>query len=141
MRRKANWPGKPATSSEVYSLSVEWPAGYERKSRLTLTTIGRRTGKRHVVRIDFVVHEGRLFVTGANDKRDWMRNVLKNPVVEATIDEVSRRVRAEAVDSEELRATIEQLYRKKYPWASRLLRLARKGALVFELKKTEDNHT
>jgi deazaflavin-dependent oxidoreductase (nitroreductase family) len=102
-----------------------------------LTTIGRRTGRRHVVNVDFVVHDGQLFVTGANNKRDWMRNVLKNPVVEASIDGVSKRVRAETVDSEQLRATIEQLYRKKYPFASRLLRLAHKGALIFELKKTE----
>jgi len=115
-------------------LSGMWSPGYEKRSRLKLATIGRRTGRRHEVSIDFVVHDGRLFVTGSNIERDWMKNVLKNPQVEVEIDGVSRKMRAEVMDSEETRVIIERLYRKKYPFASRLLRLARKGALVFELK-------
>jgi deazaflavin-dependent oxidoreductase (nitroreductase family) len=86
------------------------------------------------VTIDFVVHDGQLFVTGAKMGRDWMKNTLKNPAVEVTIEGVTRRMRARVVQSGETQKLVERLYRKKYPFAARFLRLARPGSTIFELK-------
>lgn len=44
-----------------------------------LTTIGRRTGKRHRIEIWFAVHESRVYLmSGGRDRSDWVRNVMAN---------------------------------------------------------------
>ena len=112
----------------------QWLQEYEKVSRLKLSTVGRRTGRKHEVMIDFVVDGGRVFVTGAKSGRDWMKNALKNPNVEVAIEERKTQMRAERISSEETRSKVEKLFKTKYRISARLLRLARRGSVVFELK-------
>jgi deazaflavin-dependent oxidoreductase (nitroreductase family) len=67
-------------------MHTELPAGFEKKRTLRISTIGRRTGRRHDVTIWFAVDfDGRLFIATGDGRRDWVKNVMKNPSVEVTI--------------------------------------------------------
>src|SRR5205807_2114356 len=56
-----------------------WPARWASETFMYLTTIGRRTGRRHRIEIWFVVHDGRLFLmAGGRDRADWVRNLQAN---------------------------------------------------------------
>jgi len=51
-----------------------WAAGFEKKGTLKISTIGRRTGRRHDVTTWFVVDsDGRLFVATQDMKRAGLR--------------------------------------------------------------------
>ncbi len=52
---------------------------------LRLTTIGRRTGKRHTVTVWFLVDGDVVYLVTLKLKRDWPRNVIKNGAVELDI--------------------------------------------------------
>jgi len=54
-------------------------------STLRLTTIGRRTGKRHTVTVWFLVDGDTVYLVTLKLKRDWPRNVIKNGKVELDI--------------------------------------------------------
>jgi deazaflavin-dependent oxidoreductase (nitroreductase family) len=116
---------------------VEWPTGFEKKPTMKISTIGRRTGRPHRVTIQFVVDKDwRMFVITANAKRDWVRNVLKNPSVEVTIAAVTRKMKAVPLASDEDQRWLLELYRKKY-LVFRLYTLImprHRPALSFELK-------
>lgn len=112
-----------------------WPAGFERSKTLRLATIGRKTGRRHEVTINFVADERRLFVSTADNSRDWVRNLLKNPSCEVTISKVTRKLAAAIVQSENERESVRQLYRRKYGLFYRLRPLP-KESIIFELKPT-----
>lgn len=74
-------------------MDTEWPVEYEKESRLTISTIGRKTGRRHDVKIWFAVDKDRRLLIATQDtRRDWVRNALKNPSVEVTIGEVTRKM-------------------------------------------------
>ena len=118
-------------------MSVEWPAGFEKKPTMKISTIGRRTGRPHQVTIQFVVdNNGRMFVISANARRDWVRNALKNPSVEVTIATVTKKMKAVPVASDEDVQRLLHLYRSKY-FVFRLYTLfsrRHRPALSFELK-------
>jgi deazaflavin-dependent oxidoreductase (nitroreductase family) len=47
-----------------------------------LTTRGRRTGDPHTIEIWFGMQDGRLYMlSGGDDRSDWVRNLLRDPVV------------------------------------------------------------
>jgi len=53
-----------------------------------LTTIGRRTGKRHTIEIWFALSptgETLYMLSGGRDRSDWVKNIGRNPVVEVRI--------------------------------------------------------
>ena len=50
-----------------------------------LTHTGRKSGKRHQVRIWFAVDGDRIIIGTANIDRHWVRNVKKTPQVSLTI--------------------------------------------------------
>lgn len=71
-----------------------------------LTTVGRRTGKRHTTLLTAPVVEGEQIVLVASkggDERnpDWYHNLVANPDVEVTIDGVTRPMRARTATAEE----------------------------------------
>ena len=105
-----------------------WPDGYEKQATLKITTVGRRTGQRHEVTIQFVADDGKLLVTTRDSRRDWVRNVLKNPAVEVTIGEVTWKMTASVVKSDSEQATARNLYQRKYP----LARLSQKIGSLFK---------
>ena len=105
-----------------------WSDGYEKQATLKITTVGRRTGQKHQVTIQFVADDGRLIATTRDSRRDWVRNVLKNPAVEVTIGGVTRKMTASVLRSDSEQATARNLYQKKYP----LARLSQKVGSLFK---------
>ena len=46
-----------------------------------VTTLGRRTGKPHMVELWFAIANGRVYLSHEGQETDWMRNVTHNPEV------------------------------------------------------------
>ena len=47
-----------------------------------LATVGRRTGRPHVIEIWYATHEGVHYVmSGGRERADWVRNIQANPTV------------------------------------------------------------
>ena len=66
--------------SRLIVLDTSWPVGYEEQGKLRISTIGRKTGKRHDATIWFAVNkDGRLLIATQDKRRDWVRNAAKNP--------------------------------------------------------------
>ncbi len=85
------------------------------QATLTLTTIGRKTGKEHLKPIWFVVDDGHLVVqAGRNGKTDWYLNLLKTPTATARIADQTFRVRAVPVRDKARVEAIHRLFLKKY---------------------------
>jgi deazaflavin-dependent oxidoreductase (nitroreductase family) len=92
-----------------------WPIGYEKKQTLTITTIGRRSGKRHDTTIWFAVDDDeRVFIWTRDPKRDWVRNVLVNPTVEIRMGGVTRKMTVVPLKSDAEKEHLANLCRKKY---------------------------
>lgn len=100
---------------------------------MKISTVGRRSGKQHEVTVDFVSYNGRIYITGVRNNRDWIKNILQNSEVDVTINHVKKKMSATLVQSEDQRAEIQRLFKKKYPIISRLAGLARPGKRIFEL--------
>ena len=70
-----------------------------------LTTTGRVSGNPHEIEIWFVVQDGILYLlSGGGDGADWVKNLLKNPVVtvrvaKQTFNATARLVRDEKEDT------------------------------------------
>ena len=55
---------------------------FEKEEYCYLTTRGRVTGKPHEIEIWFIVHEDAVYLmSGGMDKSDWVKNLLKEPLV------------------------------------------------------------
>lgn len=55
---------------------------FEKEEYCYLTTRGRVTGKPHEIEIWFIVHEDAVYLmSGGMDKSDWVKNLLKEPMV------------------------------------------------------------
>ena len=92
-----------------------WPAGFEKKGTLKISTIGRRTGRKHDVTTWFAVDsDGRLFVATQDTRRDWVKNAMKNPSVEVTISGATCRMNVLPLKTDLDRQYVNDLYAKKY---------------------------
>ncbi|HET9809880.1 MAG TPA: nitroreductase family deazaflavin-dependent oxidoreductase [Candidatus Limnocylindria bacterium] len=80
-----------------------------------MTTVGRRSGKRHTIEIWFALRDGTLYLlSGGGDSADWVRNIRKTSAVRVrlgsrTVDATAREVMAPAED-----ALARQLLDEKY---------------------------
>jgi deazaflavin-dependent oxidoreductase (nitroreductase family) len=62
-----------------------------------LTTVGRRSGKRHTIEIWFALRDGTIYLlSGGGDSADWVRNLRKTRAVRVRVD--SRTVDGQARD-------------------------------------------
>ena len=99
-----------------------------------LTTIGRRSGKRHTIEIWFVRENGILYVlSGGGASADWVRNLRKTPTVQVRIGVRTVTARAREVRASEEDALARRLLDAKYMgWApgKRLSSWARKALPV-----------
>jgi len=96
-------------------MQLRWPAGFEKKGTLKISTIGRRTGRRHDVTTWFAVDsDGRLFVATQDTRRDWVKNAMKNPSVDITIGETTHRMKLLPLKTDLDRQYANDLYAKKY---------------------------
>lgn len=127
---------KPNIDSSPTS-SLTWPSDFEKTPRLDLSTIGRKTGKIHSVTINFVTLGSRIFVVSSGKNRDWVKNVLKNPKVKVTINNVTKDMKVVPVIAEEDRTKIEAFYKKKFRIGARLYYNWSDGTRtkIFELMK------
>ena len=87
------------------------------RSTLQLTTIGRKTGKRHTVTTWFLVDGETVYLATLKMKRDWPRNVMKNGEVELDIAGEVFKGRAKLIDDAKRLEHVKTLLAKKY-WAA-----------------------
>ncbi len=100
------------------------------RSTLQLTTIGRKTGKRHTVTVWFVV-EGMVYLVTSKMNRDWVRNVVKNGKVELDIGGEVFKGHAKQIDAKRLEP-VKALLAQKYwaAWIGSWLGLGPEGAFA-----------
>jgi len=84
------------------------------RQTLTLTHYGRKTGRPYEVTIWFVFDGERFYISTANVKRQWVRNVQKTPQVKLSIGgerfEGTARFLADRSEHERAMAAIQQKY-------------------------------
>ena len=86
---------------------------------LSLSTIGRKTGKDRTVELWFVYEEGLVWFLAGKDRNGptshWARNLLANPNASLKIGRTVFRARSTKVDDSEARVTfLLEAYRTKY---------------------------
>jgi deazaflavin-dependent oxidoreductase (nitroreductase family) len=84
------------------------------KQTTRLTHYGRHTGKPHDVTIWFVLDGDRLYISTANVKRQWVRNVQKTPKIKLFVGgetfEGTARFLTDRAEHERAMAAIRQKY-------------------------------
>ena len=124
----------------------EWEPGYRNQGKLRISTRGRRTAKKHTVTVWFVTDGERLFVSSPDGDRDWVSNVLKDPSVEVSIGNTTRKMTAQLVLSDVEKDRIRKSYRRKYLLSrvyyilASLVGISRETGIVFELKSKNQVH-
>lgn len=86
-------------------------------STLRLTTLGRRTRKRHTVTVWFLIDGDTVYLTTLRLKRDWPRNVMKNGHVELDIAGKVFKGRAKQIVDAKRLEHVKALLSQKY-WAA-----------------------
>ncbi len=96
---------------------MSWLAPHADTDCCYLTTVGRRTGRRHEVEIWFGVVGDRLYlISGNGPGADWFLNASADPHVTIRIgSEVREGVASVVTDPAERRA-VGELMGAKYPW-------------------------
>lgn len=80
-----------------------------------LTTTGRISGRSHTIEIWFALAGKTLYMlAGGREKSDWVKNVLKNPVVQVRIDKNTFNGQAHIVGSGEEDTFARKLVLDKY---------------------------
>ena len=80
-----------------------------------LTTVGRRTGKRHTIEIWFALQDDKLYLlSGGGDKADWVRNLRQTPEVRVRIGTRTVDAKAREIESPEEDVLARQLLDEKY---------------------------
>jgi deazaflavin-dependent oxidoreductase (nitroreductase family) len=92
-------------------------APLKNRSTLQLTTIGRKTGKRHTVTVWFLVDGETAYLVTLKMKRDWPRNVMKNGEVELDIGSQVFKGHAKQIANAKRLEHVKMLLAKKY-WAA-----------------------
>ena len=80
-----------------------------------LTTIGRKSGRTHVVELWFSIASGKIFLSHEGDYTDWMRNIERNTHVGIRIAKLDIQADAKIVkDGESRELGKKSLYEKYY---------------------------
>ena len=74
-----------------------------------LTTLGRVSGRPHVVTLRLVYHEGKLYASRRDTTSDWCRNLTAEPRVTIRVNGEEIMATARVVDDSELARTISGL--------------------------------
>lgn len=74
-----------------------------------LATIGRKTGKEHVVELRAVFHDGRFYFSRRNPHSDWLKNAIEAPLVKITVNDTTFPGYASLVKDEELTKKISHM--------------------------------
>ena len=92
-------------------------AAVKDRSTARITTRGRKTDRPHTVTIWFVVEGSTIYVATLNARRDWVRNLAKNPNVELEVDGINIRGRMHEITDGAIDAHVRTLLAAKY-WAA-----------------------
>ena len=88
---------------------------YTKQSNLTLTTTGRKTGKKYPVTVWFVVADAKtVFVQHVTAPANWCKNLAKVSSVELDFGNGAIGGRATVIDDAKHAADILSLFRRKY---------------------------
>ncbi len=80
-----------------------------------LTTVGRVTGKPHEIEIWFAIKDRALYMlSGARNRADWVKNLLRNPEITVRIAGEDFEGRARVVEDAEEDALARRLLVEKY---------------------------
>jgi deazaflavin-dependent oxidoreductase (nitroreductase family) len=80
-----------------------------------LTTVGRRSGKRHTIEIWFALHGSTLYLlSGGGDSADWVRNIRKTSAVRVRVGGRTVAGAAREIASSEEDALARELLDEKY---------------------------
>ena len=74
-----------------------------------LTTLGRVSGRPHVVTLRLVCHEGKLYASRRDTTSDWCRNLMAEPRVTVRLDGEETVATASVVDDSELARKVSSL--------------------------------
>ncbi len=99
-----------------------------------LTTVGRRTGRRHRIEIWYAADgETLYFLAGGGRSSDWVQNIEHDPAVEVELDGATRAAQARVIDdaeeSDRARTLVFEKYQPRYDgdltaWRARALPVA-----------------
>jgi deazaflavin-dependent oxidoreductase (nitroreductase family) len=95
-------------------LGIDW---------MLLTTIGRRTGRPHEVLVDVIGHDdasGSYYVSPADVRSDWVRNVHARPQVKASVRGRDFRAHVEDVTGPE-GARVLLRFIREHAWYARIV--------------------
>ena len=85
-----------------------------------LTTIGRNTGRTHTVELWFAIAGGKIYLSHEGAYTDWMKNIIKNDLVEYRIRDTHFKGTARIVTGGDVFETGKSaLYLKYYGHASK----------------------
>ena len=106
------------------------------RSTLRLTTLGRKTGKRHTVTIWFLVDGETVYLVTLRMQRDWPRNLLKNSHVELDIGGQVFAGRAKRITHAMRLEHVQALLRQKYwaAWLGSWFGMAPEGAFAVTIQ-------
>jgi deazaflavin-dependent oxidoreductase (nitroreductase family) len=84
------------------------------RSTCRITTRGRKSGRPHTVTIWFLLDGTTVYLGTLNAKRDWVRNLEKNPDVTLDLGAVRVRGRAATVHDPAVDTHVRELLARKY---------------------------
>jgi deazaflavin-dependent oxidoreductase (nitroreductase family) len=80
-----------------------------------LTTVGRVSGRPHMIEIWFALHDGTIFMLSGNrDRADWVRNALKQPRVTIRLGDRLFEADARIAENADEDALARRLLKEKY---------------------------
>lgn len=105
-------------------------------STVELTTLGRKTGKRHTVTVWFVVDGETVHLVTLRLQRDWPRNIIKNGSVELDIAGNVFKGHAKQITDAKRLARVKTLVNQKYwaAWLGSWLALGPEGAFAVTIE-------
>ncbi len=84
--------------------------------RAILITKGRKTGKEHSVWLRAVSHDNMVYFSRRNERSDWLKNALTDPIVQVEFNGTIHQGIASLVTDESLARKISEM---KYPGEER----------------------
>lgn len=105
-------------------------------STLRVTTVGRKTGKRHTVPVWFLVDGKMIYLVTLNLKRDWVRNMMKNDYVELDIAGTTFKGHAKQIVDAKRLVHVKALLNQKYwpAWLGSWFGMGPEGAFAVTIE-------
>ena len=105
-------------------------------STLQLTTLGRKTGKRHRVTVWYLVDGDTVYLVTQGLKRDWPRNIMKNGHADLDIAGKAFKGHAKQITNAKQVSHVKALLNQKYwlAWVGSWFGMAPEGAFAVTIE-------